>query len=465
LGIYKYVPSDSTWVRFDQNNSINFINGGMESLGRYVVFAGIFEGVYISSNEGTSWTHLPLDTSVNRDFRIKKFDNKILAFTTTGVFALDTNSFTWERFGNKLMGLNVVDMVKVNGQLRVTSNVFGVTESNMQGDYQNTLPKHNAKAIYNNANKIYVATNLGVKQKDVNGNLWQGVHPVIDNQNFLQILIENDTLYCLSKTDFWAKPLKDTSCIRFGSGINLTTSIALIAYDGNLFAITNGLFSYVIYKFNRSTLKWDFINNNLPSVGFNSVCVYRGNMVIATSKGLHQYNELQNTIIEILNTEKFGNIKTIQAEKNTLVFYSETMPGIYFGNDTSYNFYPISGQLPSMNVTKLYFNQDTLYIGGSKGIWFRPLSQLSNSIQASNLNQNNIKVYPNPFSESINIDFENDFLPESDIQLMDIYGRIILKDKIQTSSHTMSLTQLPPGIYFIVIHRGENSKTMKIVKQ
>ena len=462
-GIYKYNVTDSSWVKFDQNNHIQII-ANMISLGRFVAFSNSSAGVYISGNEGLSWTHLPLDTAVNKSFRINKFDNKLLLFTNMGVYSLDTNTFTWSRFGNKLMGLNVVDMVKVNNQVLASSYAFGITETNLQGEYQNTLPKHNANALYHNANKLYVATNLGIKQKDIGSNNWQNIHPLIDNQNFLQILLDKDSLYCLSKTDFWVKPLNDTTCIRIGSGLNVTTTVSLVQTSGNFYAITNGTFTYAVYKFNPINTTWEAIENTLAAASLNAVCHYKGNVLFATNMGLHQYNPIEHKWTEITSSQKLGNIKAIQSNESALILYSENMPGVYFCNDTSYNFHPISGDLPSMNITKFYFQQDTLFLGGSKGIWFRPLSQLASSINRFEPNINEISVYPNPFYETLNIEWKSKNLEAADLQIIDMQGRIIWHKTALQLPNAINLPFLQPGLYFLKLSQDSTSITKRILK-
>ena len=79
-----------------------------------------------------------------------------------------------------------------------------------------------------------------------------------------------------------------------------------------------------------------------------------------------------------------------------------------------------------------------------------------------------VKVYPNPATDYINIDFNTkdnyDFL----IQLSDANGKILLKENVQSESFSkkINLNIYATGTYFLRLtsEKGNFSKTYKIVK-
>jgi subtilisin family serine protease len=74
-------------------------------------------------------------------------------------------------------------------------------------------------------------------------------------------------------------------------------------------------------------------------------------------------------------------------------------------------------------------------------------------------------VYPNPTTGELTID--NGELTMSDIEIFDIYGRIVSSHNlINTSSHHLiNISQLVPGIYFLKIKTDSTSEIIKIIKQ
>ncbi|MCF8255388.1 MAG: T9SS type A sorting domain-containing protein [Bacteroidia bacterium] len=117
-----------------------------------------------------------------------------------------------------------------------------------------------------------------------------------------------------------------------------------------------------------------------------------------------------------------------------------------------------------MNINKFCINKDTLFIGGSKGIWFRPLSQLVSSINRFEPNLNEISVYPNPFTETLNIDWESKNLEATDLQIIDMQGRIIWPKTAFQLPNAINLQGLQPGLYFLKLGQDSTSITKRILK-
>ncbi len=75
----------------------------------------------------------------------------------------------------------------------------------------------------------------------------------------------------------------------------------------------------------------------------------------------------------------------------------------------------------------------------------------------------NFKIYPNPASEKINITFSSPTTDAREIQLLDSYGKSLLK--MQGNSDTMDLPVIgiSPGIYFVKISTQNGSLIRKII--
>jgi len=77
-----------------------------------------------------------------------------------------------------------------------------------------------------------------------------------------------------------------------------------------------------------------------------------------------------------------------------------------------------------------------------------------------------IKVFPNPASDAINIQFD---APVDDVIIVDILdtqGRLLMTDKIEPSSleKQINLQDLPGGIYFFRLSNDKNRNVYKVVK-
>jgi hypothetical protein len=73
-----------------------------------------------------------------------------------------------------------------------------------------------------------------------------------------------------------------------------------------------------------------------------------------------------------------------------------------------------------------------------------------------------LKIYPNPVKDILRIESSE---PIATINLIDIHGRVIKTMQSNNETFDFAVSQLPPGIYFIVIETGQKTTTRKIIKE
>jgi hypothetical protein len=78
----------------------------------------------------------------------------------------------------------------------------------------------------------------------------------------------------------------------------------------------------------------------------------------------------------------------------------------------------------------------------------------------------NIRVYPNPASDIVNIQFEEPADGEVIITLMDSQGKLVKRDLIEKAmtEKQMNLQDLPGGIYYLRMIKGKLVNVYKVVK-
>ncbi len=86
----------------------------------------------------------------------------------------------------------------------------------------------------------------------------------------------------------------------------------------------------------------------------------------------------------------------------------------------------------------------------------------SSSLTPQNLNSNDVSIYPNPTSGTLNI-AANELITE--VQITDMIGKIIFTQFFEKSNIiSLNLNNLNPDIYYIKVLCGENSRIEKIVR-
>ena len=74
-------------------------------------------------------------------------------------------------------------------------------------------------------------------------------------------------------------------------------------------------------------------------------------------------------------------------------------------------------------------------------------------------------VYPNPTTNLLMLEVKNYGLENLEYQLFDLNGRLIVDEKINTETTTISMEQYPSAVYLLkVIDNNKEIKTFKILK-
>lgn len=76
--------------------------------------------------------------------------------------------------------------------------------------------------------------------------------------------------------------------------------------------------------------------------------------------------------------------------------------------------------------------------------------------------KNDIKVFPNPFSDKLNIEFN--LGNEASYILINSIGSIVMRGKITNSKESIASEELPSGIYSLIIYVKSNTLTTQLVK-
>jgi len=80
---------------------------------------------------------------------------------------------------------------------------------------------------------------------------------------------------------------------------------------------------------------------------------------------------------------------------------------------------------------------------------------------ASQVNMYEVVVYPNPTNGAFTLATQND----CELQIIDVLGKVVMKQHLNKGQHSIDLSNETNGMYFIKITANGSSKTGKIVKQ
>lgn len=122
--------------------------------------------------------------------------------------------------------------------------------------------------------------------------------------------------------------------------------------------------------------------------------------------------------------------------------YTATQPGIYYVQVTYINTCPYPSNSINITATGMMINSFT----------------------------NGLKIYPNPATNTVTIDFSTKTDGQVNVQFVNTIGQVIFENSMAAQangdrSHTFFISDLKPGIYFVEVSSKDFRYTEKIIKQ
>lgn len=97
--------------------------------------------------------------------------------------------------------------------------------------------------------------------------------------------------------------------------------------------------------------------------------------------------------------------------------------------------------------------------GFQQDIWITAVEEnLENSVK--------VTIFPNPASDNVNISFDLPIDSEVKVYLLDSQGKLVKTDVIENASTEteMNLQDIPAGVYYLRLIKGNLSNVYKVVK-
>ncbi|MBE9492389.1 MAG: T9SS type A sorting domain-containing protein [Bacteroidetes bacterium] len=465
--LYRSLDSGATWniLTAESSDLTSFLKKSNEL---YVTTEN--NGVFYSSNNGTSWTLLNEGLqSLKINFVRTAGENIILGTQLEGLFRL--NNDTWEPLNEGLITSSIRTSATSGDSIvfNTNNNVF------LSGDEGNTWQKITPSILFeylgnmaSSENILFLSYKKNIYQQAIayshdNGQSWFKMDPPpYQGDDTYYLYVQGNRLYAreddkMYYTDDLGNTWNDMSlpqqfCNNFNDFIifkNIPFAAAcgngeLIRWDENLGWILsnqglpddrevdflgvsqNAIFANVLvhdmYVSLDTGVTWTYANNGLDAEWLYSFSSFEDNVFVSTNKGLFY-------------TPDFGN-----------------------------RWIPINEGLINQEVRSLLVKEPYLFAGTSgNGVWKRLLNDIIilNTEELDN-NENDLKVYPNPFADKINIIIPGNQNNNTVISLYDISGRMVLEKEITGPTVLIDLSCLGTGVYIIYV--GDHARPRKVIK-
>ncbi len=98
--------------------------------------------------------------------------------------------------------------------------------------------------------------------------------------------------------------------------------------------------------------------------------------------------------------------------------------------------------------------------------WVFSISDTTENIAEHNPWMDKVNIYPNPTSAVLHIDFPaNTPIPHALLEILDINGRVVLKQEKLSHTNNLAIEQLPPGLFLVRIRDDARLMTKRIIRK
>ena len=166
------------------------------------------------------------------------------------------------------------------------------------------------------------------------------------------------------------------------------------------------------------------------------------------------------------NLPNFSALAVVWDDNGNDGLYVGMNYGIYYIDKGLTEWQPFSNNIPNVQINELEINNETnmLYAATyGRGLWASPVEVPVLGVDDKILEEN-VSVYPNPANDILNVKLSQNL--EADIRVFDTLGKLVVyQANISIAgSHSISVSNLNSGIYFVRINTGAGTVTKKFIK-
>jgi len=178
---------------------------------------------------------------------------------------------------------------------------------------------------------------------------------------------------------------------------------------------------------------------------------------------------MKDEIISILNTYKVNNdidlnvnvVNPGTSASDHSRFWNQGFSAVLFGeawsNDDQTEDYHTSGDRVSTLDIDYFHDMVKLAMG------YMATKAGFNVLSTDELDAIGVSVFPNPIKDKLNIQLRE--VIETNIEIVNINGQILLERSIINLENSLKVSQLPEGIYFINLKNEKGQRVIKVIKE
>jgi len=336
------------------------------------LFAGTYNGgVYLSTNNGTSWTAINNGLNESFVYALAVSGTNIFAGTNGGVFLSTNNGASWTTANNGLTS-GYANTFAVSGtNLFAGASGYGVYLSTNNGTSW-TLVNNGLINLYINVltvsgTKLFAGTSSGgVFLSTNNGTSWTAKNNGLTNYQVNALAISGSNLFAGTWGDngIYLSTNNGTSWTTVNNGLTSSSVNALAVSGINIFAGTySGTYGGVYLSTNNGT-SWTAINNGIANQTILSFAVSGASIFTGTDGGGIYLSTNNGTNWTTVNNGLTSRAVSEFIISGTNLLAGTDGGGIYLSTNNGTSWITVNNGLTDLNVKALVVSGTNLFAGG-----------------------------------------------------------------------------------------------------
>ena len=451
---------DAQWVQVN-NGMGNVAVSSFIAIGNNI-FAGVRDlGVYLSTDNGTSWTQTSLNNQSVISLAVN--GNNIFAGTFNGVYLSTNNGTTWNPTP---LNNRIVLSLAINGNdvLAGTANSYGVYISTDNGTNwtQTSLNNRTVYRIAVNGNYIFAGTafNYGVYVSTNNGTTW--TQTSLNNLSAWELAVNGTNVFAGVGIYQGVYKSTDNGTAWNPTSLNNQEMYALTAYGNNIFA---GTVDSGVFVSTDNGESWTQRNEGLFDVWVNDFFILNDYIFCAT----HSFSVFRRLLDEIIPVELISFTASVTGNAVTLSWTTATEInnlGFEVQRSTSNSEFVTVGFVEGNGTTTEQQEYSYIDRNVTAGKYFYRLKQIDYDgsfdysdvveVDAAPVSFSLEQNYPNPFNPITNISYT---LPTESQVKLSIYNSLgeivetIINEKQDAGKYDAiwNASNYPSGVYIYTL--------------
>jgi hypothetical protein len=484
-GVFRSTNNGVSWVPASTGISVTGSSGNPTEVYALAVcgmnlLAGTSAGIYLSSNNGDSWSKV--NGSTIGAFIVA--GTKLYAAQGAGYYFSTDSGVTWND-DNIVSANNPINCLAISGsylfaggeESRVPTFNGGVFVSANNGKIwkggNNGLTVKSVRTLAADGTNLFAGTyGGGIFLSTDNGSNWVAVNSGLTKLHITALVISGTNLFAaVDRTDgggVFLSTNNGTSWTEVNDGLTSLFVTSMVVNESNIFAST----SSGVFRFDKNQNYWTAVNSGLTNTKIGHLASNGSNLYASVSSGVGFYMSENNGSNWTVSNSGLDNVNCLTSVGSNL--FAGTYSDALFSSDNGITWsYIDSGFTKYQQISAMAVNGTDVFAGTYFGVFRRSLSEVTSVKDISgtdylpssfSLQQN----YPNPFNPNTTIRFE---LPENAHVILNIYNSMgqevtkLISQDMGAGIHSVNwnASGFASGVYYYRMVTNNFAETKKLL--